>query len=152
MKKTLIVIICLNILPFIVFQQLIAQTCRTPGYNRTVIFEPVGFASPGLNDHSVPCQLASQHHQYIIDTHIQSTNPGTNPTVTLTDFINEMQTGNIGILFWHSHANNGGFGIEFYENTVQGEAACNNSWNHYVNDLGISTNFIYTTLLCWFNL
>ena len=144
MKKTLIVIISLYIFTFFVFQPLNAQTCRTPGYNRTVIFMPAAYhlnsGTPG--DYSDPCQNASQHHQYIIDTYIENSNPGINPQITLTDFINEMQSSNIGIMYFDSHAGNDNISIEFFENTTNGLAEAQSRYSQYITDPDIDPSFI----------
>lgn len=144
MKKS-IVIAMLSVFILFVFNLANAQTCRTPGDNRTVIFMPAAYhlhqTTPG--DYSQPCQTASQHHQYIIDaSYIEEDNPETSPTVTLTDFINEMQAGNIGIMYFDSHGGSDNISVEFFEKTPLGLAEAQSRYDQYISDPDINSSYI----------
>ena len=125
------------------FSILSAQTCRTPGHKRTVIFMPAAYHLNTFyaGDYSGPCQTASQHQQYTITTYIQSAEPGLAPSITLTDFIEEMESDSIGILFMDSHAASGLFGIEFFVESDSGYAAAWAKYDEYIKD-GIDSSYI----------
>jgi len=115
-----------------------AQTCRTPGGNRAVVFEPAVWH---IGDHSPAFRTAAQNQHYVVSSYFQNT-LGTVPTVTLTAFINEMQTSTIGLFFLHTHANPSLFGLEFYEDTTAGQTASQAAYDHYIDDLGYDSAHI----------
>ena len=67
--------------------------------------------------------------------------PAVFSSASVTNFINEMQAGNIGVLFLHSHANATVYGIEFYEDTAQGQVARDVAYNNYIAQ-GINPDFL----------
>jgi len=139
MKNIVIAILTINIFISFVPISTYAQTCRTPGNNKTIIFNPIAFDNAS---HHGPCQTTSQHHQYIITLYTENNNPGVNPTVTLTDFINEMQTSDIGIIYFESHGGDDNIGVEFFENTQNGLAEAGAKYNQYLSDPGIDPSYI----------
>jgi len=122
------------VLVFLMPLLLIAQTevCRTPGGRRVVIFEPCAYH---LLVGSIACDTVARMQGYQVSRHIQQNNPGTNPDVTLQDFIDEMSRSDIGMLYIGSHGSHFGFGVEYYEHTPSGKAARDLAYYMYTHRL-----------------
>ena len=80
-----------------------AQTCRTPGGNRVVLFEPVAYFQGEVTLTS--CSTAVEKHNYIVQQFIQLENPCLSPNVTLLDYIEIMQYPDLGIFAFVTHGN-----------------------------------------------
>lgn len=117
----------------------LAQVNETPGTLQTYVFEPYTWH---VGDHSVACQTASAHHNYIVDLNVELNNPGTNPTLTVQMFRDALESGNYGIFYVHSHAGGNGIAIESYDKTSAGMSARNVAYQNYLNN-GYTANQIY---------
>lgn len=119
-----------------------AQTCRTPGGNRVVIFEPTAYY-PGTVTLTT-CSTAVSEHKYIVQPFIQRENPGLSPSVTLLDYIEIMQYQDLGIFAYATHGNDTMISIEYYEYSQQGFRARDSVYFYYIDTLQINPNFLYT--------
>ncbi|MCP4634630.1 MAG: hypothetical protein GY855_17005, partial [candidate division Zixibacteria bacterium] len=139
-KKFCLLFICLFAIVFGGIENLEAQVNRTPGQSGTVILEPAAFH---IEDCSAYCLVTSikQNYEFLL-IRIQLMDPGLNPGVTLTDYLNAMSENEIGIFFFHSHGSPGGIGVEYYEYTLAGETARDYAWNYYVNTLNIPSAYL----------
>jgi hypothetical protein len=118
----------------------LAQVNETPGTLQTYVFEPCAWE---LGDHSDPCQTTSADHNYIVDLNVELNNPGTNPALTVQMFRDALESGNYGVFWVHSHANQNLIAIESYEKTTAGMAARDAAYQNYLNN-GYTANQIST--------
>jgi hypothetical protein len=119
-----------------------AQVCRTPGSKRVLVISPAAWV---LQYGAAYCAGRCVEQHYILsenNLHEQRNDPGTDPEVTLTDYINEMQTDDWGVFVIQSHGCDTGIAAEFYEDTQVGQDARDSAYQRYL-DQGYPPQFMY---------
>ncbi len=136
MKKISLLIISLFCITQIGY--VYSQTCRTPGGDRTVVFEPYAW---DINYHAQSVQDAALHQTYSYTEYVENSTPSNTPTVTLNDFISEMSSTDIGLFFIHSHGGTTCIAIESFPETPEGMTERDSRFDDYITS-GINSSYI----------
>jgi hypothetical protein len=114
------------------------QLCHTPGGNRALVFNPYSW---NIGNTSLPVWQTSTDQQYSYTEFIEYSDPGTSPSITLNDFIDQMNETDIAILYFESHASEITIAVESYSKTPEGLAERDFAYETYLDE-GIDADFI----------